>query len=279
MPHIQFTQPITHCNDPLHTQPVTKSPKPPSITIGTYNIRDSQNSGLAAAVRAIQLGNYNLAILTETKIPDNIYTKHCLDYHVVCSQATPGPNGGAQGGIALCTRQQPEGWEIESTQFHGPNVLSCLIVTGDTRMPFIGVYLPPSNLTSLPDFEEALTRFQTYKNITIMGDLNADINDLSTLRNQTIATTLANHTLRDLLPHFKQRQGFRHGTTWYQHREGETLRSRCDYILGTDRRLYQTMSLRDPRNYSTDHLMLKAKLLWQPTKSHKNYLRGRKKFP
>jgi hypothetical protein len=39
------------------------------------------------------------------------------------------------------------------------------------------------------------------------------------------------------------------------------------------------MSLRDPRNYSTDHLMLKAKLLRQPTKSHKNYLCGQKKFP
>ena len=278
MPPITFTHPIHHGADPLHNHPPPPkrkpTPRPPGLNLGTLNIRDGRSSGLAMAIREFQQGNYDIVIATETKITDEVYTKHTLGYEVTCSKALP-----HQGGVALITRAQPEGWNIESTRFHGPNVLSCLIVSGTKRMPLVGVYLPPSSLDSLPDFEEALTRFQGYTNIVAAGDLNADITDLASPRNQQVAACLATHGLFDLLPHFRQRRSFRHNTTWYQIRQGTLYQSRCDYILGTDRRLFETVALRDPRSYSTDHLMLRGRLLRQPTKCHKKYLNGRKKFP
>jgi exonuclease III len=150
------------------------------------NIRDGRNSCLAIAIREFQQGNYDIVVATETKIPDEVYTKHTLGYEVTCSRALPN-----QGGVALITRANPEGWHIESTRFHGPNVLSCIINSGDKRMPLIGAYLPASSLDSLPDFEEALNRFNGFTNIVVAGDFNADIHDLTKPRNQTISACFA----------------------------------------------------------------------------------------
>jgi hypothetical protein len=96
----------------------------------------------------------------------------------------------------------PKGWHIESTRFHGPNVLSCIINSGDKRMPLIGAYLPPSSLDSLPDFEEALNRFNGFTNIVVAGDFNANIYDLTKPRYQTISACFAAYGLFDLLSHF-----------------------------------------------------------------------------
>ena len=274
---LQFTQPIHHGLDPLHTTP-PQPKRPPGLNIGTYNIRDGRAYGLPQAIRAVQLGNYDFMVVTETKIQDQVYCKNRLGYDVVVSQATPGPNGGAQGGVGLITREDKEGWDVESTRFHGPNVVSCVVVSGSKRMPMIGVYLPPSTLDHLPDLEEAINRFPQQDPI-IMGDLNADIHDLSTNRSQQVAAFLATFGLLDVLTHFKQRRPHRHNQTWRQVREGQVLRSRCDYILGTDRRLFESVGIRDPRHYSSDHLAVKARLLRSPTRCHNRYLRGRKQFP
>jgi hypothetical protein len=251
-----------------------KPPRPPGLVLGTLNIRDGRSSGLAIAIWEFQQGNYDIVVATETKIQDEVYAKHTLGFKVTCSKALPN-----QGGVALITRANPDGWHIESTQFHGPNVLSCLIVTGDKRMPLIGAYLPPSSLDSLPDFEEALNCFNGYTNIVVAGNFNADIHDLTKPRNQTVAACFAAYGLFDLLSHFRQWKAFRHNKTWYQVRQGTLYQSRCDYILGTDRRLFETVGLRDPRSYSTNHLMLRGRLLRRPTKCHRRYLHGRRQFP
>ena len=61
--------------------------------------------------------------------------------------------------VRLVIRERPEGWDIDSTRLHGPNVVSCEIVTGIQWTPFIRDYLPPSNMDRLPDLEEALNVF------------------------------------------------------------------------------------------------------------------------
>jgi hypothetical protein len=148
---------------------------------------------------------------------------------ITCSQALPN-----QGGVALITRANPDGWSIKSTRFHGPNVLSCLIVAGGIQTPLIGAYFSPASLDSLPFFEDALSRFNGFTNLVVLGDFNADVSDLTTPRNQTVSACFAAHGLFDLLPHFRQRKPFRHNKTWYQVTEGTLYRSRCDYVLGTD---------------------------------------------
>ena len=99
------------------------------------------------------------------------------------------------------------------------------------------------------------------------------------------APTCSRHGLLNLLHHFKQRKLHRHTKTWFQARrnavtdEVTVYRSRCDYILHSDRRLFQTVGIRTPFKFDTDHLMLVARFLVKPTRHHKAYLLGRKKFP
>ena len=41
---------------------------PPSLNLGTYNIRDGQGFGLPQEIQAVQIRNYNLMLLTEVNI-------------------------------------------------------------------------------------------------------------------------------------------------------------------------------------------------------------------
>ena len=157
---IRFTRPIQHGLDPLHTAPPTPSrqpkAKPPFVDGCTYNIRDGRGSGgeagLLSAIRMIGLAGLHFAILTETKISTDIYTKNSLGYDVVCTRSEP-----RSGGVALITKDQPDGWHFESTETYGPNVISTVLVSGTRRTHIVGAYLPPSSLQHLPDLESALS--------------------------------------------------------------------------------------------------------------------------
>ena len=58
--------------------------------------------------------------------------------------------------VGLVTTERPEGWYIDSTRFHGTNMVSCEIVTGIQWTTIIRAYLPPSNMDRLPYLKEAL---------------------------------------------------------------------------------------------------------------------------
>ena len=60
-------------------------------------------------------------------------------------------------------------------------------------------------------------------------------------------------------------------------REGKVVRSRMDYILGKDRRLFWNVSVQDPR-HNTDHYMVLGCLHSAPKREHARYLSGRKKL-
>ena len=65
--------------------------------------------------------------------------------------------------------ERPVRWEIDSTRYHGPNVVSYELVTRLIRTPLIGTYLPLSTIDHLPDMEEAL---KLCKDSIVLGDLN-----------------------------------------------------------------------------------------------------------
>ena len=56
------------------------------------------------AIWATHLGNYDLMILTETKIPNAVYYKNRMGYYIVCSRVFPAAPGGMQGFVGLLTR-------------------------------------------------------------------------------------------------------------------------------------------------------------------------------
>ena len=59
-------------------------------------------------------------------------------------------DGNVHGGLYMIICNRPQGWSIEETRFHGPNVMGCKVVN-IKRTPLIGSYFPPSTMEYLPE--------------------------------------------------------------------------------------------------------------------------------
>ena len=55
-------------------------------------------------------------------------------------------------------------------------------------------------------------------------------------------------------------------------RQGREVRSRADYILGSDRRIFQSVAVRDPR-HNSDHYMFLGCLRGTSPRENSHYLR------
>ena len=53
---------------------------------------------------------------------------------------------GAQGGVCLVARDQPQVWSVESAHVHGTNMVSGKVIAKKKRTLTIGAYLPPYTL-------------------------------------------------------------------------------------------------------------------------------------
>ena len=126
------------------------------------------------AIRAVERGGFDGMILTKTKISTTAYFRNRINYKVTCSTVQLTSAGGDQGGVRLITRERPFGWWIDTMLYHGPNVVSCDIVTRLIWTPLVGAYLPLSTLEHLPDLEEAL---ELFKDTKVLGDLNVDLDE------------------------------------------------------------------------------------------------------
>jgi hypothetical protein len=112
----------------------------------------------------------------------------------------------------------------------------------------------------------------------LIGDLNANLADPESARAGEIADTLAAHGLEDMFGHFRPRRPYRDGHTWSMLRQGRLITSRCDYLLGVDRRTFTNVCLKAPR-YDSDHYMVLGTIRSAKLKENRVYLRGRRKFP
>ena len=105
-------------------------------------------------------------------------------------------------------------------------------------------------------------------------DFNADMVDPegSTLTEE-ITAALATAGLEDiganLLP--RRKSWLRDGRTWSMWRSDRVLRSRTNYLMGMDRRLYQNVLVRDVRHNLDQYLVLGC-LQGAPTREHVHYL-------
>ena len=61
-------------------------------------------------------------------------------------------------------------------------------------------------------------------------------------------------------------------------RGGKTVRSRTDYILGTDHSLFRNVAVRDPR-HNSDHYMVMGLLRGGAVREHIRYIVGRRRLP
>ena len=85
------------------------------------------------------------------------------------------------------------------------------------------------------------TRFHRPNNPIVLIDLNVDPDEAQNPRSQIIANLLTEFGLIDLMYHFWQSLRCPHLKMWTQIRQGAVLRSRCDYIIGTDRRIFELL--------------------------------------
>ena len=117
-----------------------------------------------------------------------------------------------------------------------------------------------------------------FRDPIVLRGLNVDINESSSPRIQRVAYLLAEYGLIDLFLHFCQHCRFQNQKTWSQVRQGTVLQSRCEHIIGTNRRLFEMVGIQDMRNFLSDHFALRARILQCPTLCHARYLSGRRAF-
>ena len=117
--------------------------------------------------------------------------------------------------------------------------------------------------------------------LMVAVDFNVDIMEPEgNRRAENIATDLATAGLEDMAQHFmpRRRRWNWDRRTWDMRRKVQVVRSWTDYILGTDRRLFNNIAVQDPR-HNSDHYMVLGCLPSAPLSETKRYLGGRKRWP
>ena len=105
---------------------------------------------------------------------------------------------------------------------------------------------------------EALKERPKRAELLVAGDMNTNLADPEgDWREEDIAATMATNGLEDMSAHFlpRRRPWCRDGRTWSMLKKGREVQYRKDYILGTDRRLFGNVSIREPR-HNSDHYMV-----------------------
>ena len=111
--------------------------------------------------------------------------------------------------------------------------------------------------------------------------LNTDLEDSeSDRRGSEIGAAMMEAGVEDMTAHFLPRKyrWVREIRKWSMVQEGKVVRSRTDYLLGTDRSLFRKVSVQDPR-HNTNHFMVVGCLRSAPEREHTRYIMVRRKMP
>ena len=163
----------------------------------------------------------------------------------------------------------------------GPNVVGFHLATGAQRWYIIGCYLYPDDTSTVDSVVAALKERPRGTALLVAVDLNTKLMEPENdQRGTDIAAELTAEGLEDMETYLLLRRNTwgRERRTWSMVREGKVVRSRTDYILGTDCRLFYNITVRDPR-HNTDHYMVLGCLHSASEREHTKYLTGRKRLP
>ena len=174
------------------------------------------------------------------------YTRGSAGYNVI---ATDAPSR-HRGGVALFYRSTPH-LVVEAVERCGPNVMVFQVATGERRWHIVRAYVTPEDKETTETVVAAIGRKPPGTELMLAGDFNVDIMaPEGNRRAENIATDLATAGVEDMAQHFmpQRRRWSRDRRTWDMRRKGQVVRSRTDYILGTDRRLFKNVAVWDPRH-------------------------------
>ena len=155
------------------------------------------------------------------------------------------------------------------------------VATGERRWYIVGAYVAPEGEVTMETVVAAIGRNPLGAELMVAGDFKLDIlAPEGNRRAENIATDLATAGVEDMAQHFmpQRRRWNRDRRTWDMRQKGQVVRSRTDYILGTDRRLFKNVAVRGPR-HNSDHYMVLGCLPSAPLSATKRYLGGRKCWP
>ena len=113
------------------------------------------------------------------------------------------------------------------------------------------------------------------------GDFITDLGETaSDKRGTEIVAALTKAGVEDMTAHFLPREirWGRESRTWSMVRAGKVIRSRTDYLLGTDRSLFRNVAVRYPR-HNSDHYMVVGQLRRGKAREHVQYIKGRRRLP
>ena len=216
------------------------------IHFGLYNIHNGRNGGLGAALCGMAQPNANLGILQETKITSVLYAQNSPAFRVVASEA---PSRHRRG-VTLFHREYLC-FAVEAHQQHDLNVSRFQLVAGGRRCYVVVCYLAMHDASNLErDIASIVQRLQDME-LSVARYSNANWSALDGHNcNEKIAAEMATEGLEDMAAHFLSHSlpWTRDVCMWIMLRRGKKIWSRADYILGTDRRLFQNFTVRDPRH-------------------------------
>ena len=138
---------------------------------------------------------------------------------------------------------------VEAVERCGPNVMVFQVAMGERRWHIVGAYVAPEDEVTMETVIAAIGRKPPGADLMVAGDFNVDILAPEVNRRaENIATDLETAGVEDMAQHFmpQRRQWSWDRRTWDMRQKGQVVRSRTDYILGTDRRLFKNVAVRDP---------------------------------
>jgi hypothetical protein len=220
---------------------------------------------------------WNVAVFTEAKITNDMYPHSAYGYDILATTAT----AHYLGGVALVWRNTAVSL-VESVNRHGPNVISCELVSGSKRWLLVGAYVAPSesNLETMQHVA-ALQNRRPNLPLILLGDFNVDLRRQTAVdrREAGIFAAIANLGVEDMAPHFLQKYIHQGGWTFAKKVNSRFIRGRCDYILTDDGRQFQRVNIVNVRNYCIDHAAVIGSLIVGNPTDHRQYMKGRKAFP
>ena len=242
------------------------------LRMATYNMVWATGNNLNIILRVMARMRIELGILTETHLTHDKYTHICCGYNVVATKV----ENKHIGGVALFYRSNSKQWTVEGIRTHGPNVISCTLVSGKRRWTLIGCYIPPSedDGTTLDYIQEAI-RTRAHHPLILLGDLNIEFHHPKDSRSELLTDGLALYGLTDLSNSYRKPTG---SWTWSQRKDDGYIRSVTDYILVDCPQDFSRWTIKSPRYYS-DHRAVVAELRLVSKKRHRRYLHRRQYFP
>ena len=146
-------------------------------------------------------------------------------------------------GVALFYKDSPR-FLLETHQQHIPNFIRLKLVTGGQLWHVVGLYLALCNAYTLETTVADIGHWPRGTELLVVGDFNTDMEFLDGNKcDEAIVAVMETEGLKGTMEHLLPRKipWTGDGRTWTMIHCGQEVRSRTDYILGKDRRMFQNV--------------------------------------